>query len=339
MLRLQRKCDCGGSPGAGGECAECSGNKEELQRSAVGPAPNPAAPPIVHQVLRSSGQPLDRATRAFMEQRFGQDFSRVRLHTGPQAAESAAAVNARAFTVGQDIVFGAGHLDAGTIAARKLLAHELAHTVQQRGAPAPAIARQTDDERPQSNAAEQQANQAENAVTNEVAPGGGGTEPQPVDPSQMPAQPTTGPACPVSAELSSFAVGLGEGKGCKVNCRPASGNSGTGRLAHFRLTGLQGPGNPAIDEQFTPLEENPPGIGALLQPVGNSAVNGLFDDCYCIESRNPLPPDFRLKAEQNHLLNGAILDKNQITFTAEGIRFCHFDRKPGGCDFGARCKL
>jgi len=173
-----------------------------------------------------------------------------------------------------------------------------------------------------------------------LAPLGGGNSArqcpicQPVGPSNGPA------ACPVSAQLSSFAVGLGQGKGCNVNCRPASGNSGTGRLAHFRLTGLpQTATNVTVGEQFKTLEENPQGIGGLLQPASNSAVNGFFDDCYCIESKNPLPPDFRLKVEQNHLMNGAILDKNQIIFSADGIRFCHFDRQRGSCNFGGRCKL
>ena len=67
-----------------------------------------AAPPIVHQVLNSPGKPLDGATRSFMEPRFGHDFSGVRIHTDEQAAESAQSVNALAYTVGHDIVFGGG---------------------------------------------------------------------------------------------------------------------------------------------------------------------------------------------------------------------------------------
>ncbi|MGB9632210.1 MAG: DUF4157 domain-containing protein [Chloroflexaceae bacterium] len=88
-------------------------------------------PPIVHEVLRSPGQPLDAETRAFMEPRFGHDFSRVRVHTDARAAESARAVNALAYTVGRDVVFGAGQYAPGASAGRRLLAHELAHVVQQ----------------------------------------------------------------------------------------------------------------------------------------------------------------------------------------------------------------
>lgn len=91
-----------------------------------------SAPPVVHTVLNSQrGQPLDAATRASMEPRFGHDFSGVRVHTDEQAAESAQAVRAQAYTVGQDLVFGAGQYAPSTGAGQKLLAHELAHVVQQ----------------------------------------------------------------------------------------------------------------------------------------------------------------------------------------------------------------
>jgi hypothetical protein len=82
-------------------------------------------------VLRSSGQPLDPATRAFMEPRFGHDFSAVRVHTDARAAESARAVNALAYTVGRDVTFGPGQYAPATSAGRRLIAHELAHVVQQ----------------------------------------------------------------------------------------------------------------------------------------------------------------------------------------------------------------
>jgi hypothetical protein len=91
------------------------------------------APPIVHDVLRSPGQPLDPAARAFMEPRFGYDFSRVRVHSDSQAAKSAQAVNAQAYTVGSNIVFGANQGGAGNGSQQRLLAHELAHVVQQGG--------------------------------------------------------------------------------------------------------------------------------------------------------------------------------------------------------------
>jgi hypothetical protein len=90
-----------------------------------------AALRIVGETLSSPGRPLDPATRTFMEPRFDCDFSRVRVHADTKAAESARAVNALAYTVGSDIVFAAGAFRPGTGPGRQLLAHELAHVVQQ----------------------------------------------------------------------------------------------------------------------------------------------------------------------------------------------------------------
>ena len=103
-----------------------------LQRSAAGAAVGETVPPIVHDVLRSPGQPLDRATRAFMEPRFGQDFGGVRIHTGAKAHEAASSIDARAFTSNGSIAFGAGEYAPQTQSGRRLLAHELTHVVQQR---------------------------------------------------------------------------------------------------------------------------------------------------------------------------------------------------------------
>jgi hypothetical protein len=125
-------------------CAHCQDQQDHLRRS---PTDNPpaavpsVAPPIVHDVLKAPGQPLAPGLRAAMEGRFGQDFSAVRLHTGPEADHSATAVGARAYTVGSDIVFGAGQYAPATIAGQHLLAHELTHVLQQRGAPAGALNR------------------------------------------------------------------------------------------------------------------------------------------------------------------------------------------------------
>lgn len=85
----------------------------------------------VPAVLGGRGRALDRATRDFMEPRFGHDFSGVRAHTGAEAAGLARSVQARAFTLGQDIVFGGGEYAPGTHAGQRLLAHELTHTIQQ----------------------------------------------------------------------------------------------------------------------------------------------------------------------------------------------------------------
>ena len=135
---LQRKCACGQHTIAGGECAECKKEKGLLQRASLSPRGRATGgegkvPSIVHEVLRSPGQPLNAATRAYMEPRFGYDFSGVRVHTDAKAAESASAVNALAYTVGRDVVFGGGLYASTTHSGRRLLAHELTHVVQQRG--------------------------------------------------------------------------------------------------------------------------------------------------------------------------------------------------------------
>lgn len=93
-----------------------------------------AAPPIAHTILRTPGRPLGTGTRHFMESRFGADFSGVRVHTGTQAEAAARSVQARAYTVGQHVVFGAGEYAPGSSGGKRLLAHELTHVVQQHGA-------------------------------------------------------------------------------------------------------------------------------------------------------------------------------------------------------------
>jgi hypothetical protein len=95
------------------------------------PSPDfPGVPPSVRNVVRSPGEPLDAATRGFFEARFGHDFSDVRIHADRHAAKSAHSVNALAYTVGHDVVFGAGQYAPGTSKGQRLIAHELAHVTQ-----------------------------------------------------------------------------------------------------------------------------------------------------------------------------------------------------------------
>ena len=183
---LQQKCACGGTAVAGGECVECQKQRVQTKLAVNQPgdrfeqeadrmadvvvrsgkqarqkndsllmrkAPNESsppttAPPIVHQLVGESGQPLDFSTRAFMEHRFGHDFGNVRVHSDARAAASARSINARAYTVGHDIVFGAGAFAPDGPSGRRLLAHELAHVVQQSGprsASGQLLQRQPDD--------------------------------------------------------------------------------------------------------------------------------------------------------------------------------------------------
>jgi hypothetical protein len=125
------RCACGGTPGPDGECASC--HTKRLARDAVTPAA-PAgqdAPTSVHATLARSGRALDSQTRAFFEPRLGVDLGAVRVHDDALAAASAADVHAHAYTVGHNIVFGAGRYQSGSPTKRDLLAHELVHVVQQ----------------------------------------------------------------------------------------------------------------------------------------------------------------------------------------------------------------
>src|SRR5262245_21288939 len=99
-----------------------------------------AAPASVNQALAGRGRPLEAALREDMEQRFGHDFSSVRVHTGAQADDSARSLGALAYTVGNDIVFGTGQYVSDTRAGRSLIAHELTHVIQQGGGSGPGYA-------------------------------------------------------------------------------------------------------------------------------------------------------------------------------------------------------
>ncbi len=129
--QVQRACACGA------ECPKCQNQPERLQAKSIesGDVGEATAPPVVDEVLRSSGQPLDATTRMFMEPRFRRDFSQVRVHTDARAAESATAIGARAYTNGYHVAFGAGQFQPETEQGRRLLAHELTHVVQQTQAP------------------------------------------------------------------------------------------------------------------------------------------------------------------------------------------------------------
>jgi hypothetical protein len=180
---LQRKCACGGTPGATAECPACAKkSKRFLQRELlIGASNDPleqeadrvadlvmrapthsappriqrfagrategteTAPPSVDRVLASSGRPLNTTLQQKMERRFGHDFSRVRVHSGAAAEQSAREVNANAYTAGHNIVFGAGRFMPGTHRGRHLIAHELTHVVQQAGSRATGIQRQPAD--------------------------------------------------------------------------------------------------------------------------------------------------------------------------------------------------
>jgi Domain of unknown function (DUF4157) len=133
-MKVQRKCACA----SGGRlCPECAEEEEKIQAKEV-----PGQTPIVtrevqEQIdsLHGGGQPPPESARRFFEPRFGNDFSRVRVHANSPAAESANAVNARAYTVGRDIVFNSGWYASHTSEGQRLLAQELAHVLQKTRSP------------------------------------------------------------------------------------------------------------------------------------------------------------------------------------------------------------
>jgi len=128
---LQRQCPCGGT------CAKCQAEEEQraLQRSAVS-----RAPADFESIPTTHGEPLDTATRAPLESHFGADLAGVRVHTGPEAAESAARLDALAYTAGRDIYFAHGTYAPASTAGQRLLAHEVAHVVQQSSGKEPTLA-------------------------------------------------------------------------------------------------------------------------------------------------------------------------------------------------------
>jgi hypothetical protein len=112
------------------KCAACEEEDKVHTKNNGQTQAEGTAPPIVIQALSSPGQPLDAATRAFFEPRFGMNFSGVRVHSDRVAQQSAASVNALAYATGSDIVLGKG----GSPGVNRLIAHELAHVAQQGGA-------------------------------------------------------------------------------------------------------------------------------------------------------------------------------------------------------------
>jgi hypothetical protein len=116
-------------------CAACEeeGNEPQVRRQEASAAAPHIAPPVSAGIdaLKGGGSPLPAPSRAFFEPRFGANFDKVRVHTDSRAADTASAINARAFTVGSEIAFANGEYSPDSQAGRRLLAHELTHVVQQ----------------------------------------------------------------------------------------------------------------------------------------------------------------------------------------------------------------
>ncbi|MGA7180811.1 MAG: DUF4157 domain-containing protein [Thiobacillaceae bacterium] len=174
-----------------------------LQRHASAAEQRTDRPAIVDDVLGSSGARLDTASRAYFEPRFGFDFSQVRVHTDSRAAESARRIGAWAYTVADDVVFGAGQYAPGSATGRKLLAHELGHVAQQRMGGAAPVAQ-----------AENRARAAAERVGSgaSVAPAELGGAPMGLyrDPDEGPDKPKTAPTLPPLPKLELSTPGPAE---------------------------------------------------------------------------------------------------------------------------------
>ncbi len=126
-----------------------SGAPSHIQRYAgQASVPVDTVPASVNQVLASTGRPLEPPLRQDMERRFGYDFGRVRVHSNATAAQSARDLNAKAYTVGHHIMFGAGQLAPGLLDGRRLIAHELTHVLQQSGSTPGLLQRAPDEKKP-----------------------------------------------------------------------------------------------------------------------------------------------------------------------------------------------
>lgn len=130
-MTIAPPCTCGGHSSSGGECSACKRRAPTLQRHPTAFTASPDTPVMLRDILHTPGQSLTGTPRAFMEARFRANFDHVRLHTDAQAAASAQALQAQAYTVGHHVVFGAGQYRPGTMSGLGLLAHELTHVLQQ----------------------------------------------------------------------------------------------------------------------------------------------------------------------------------------------------------------
>jgi hypothetical protein len=235
---LKRHCPCGARTAGGQECEECrkkrAGTLQPKASSATASRSPASAPPIVGKVLNQPGRALPSSARSRLESAFGRDFSRVRVHSDDQAAQSARAVAARAYTVGQHIVFDHGQYDTDSPAGMHLLAHELAHTVQQDGSAA--LQRSGDlTVAPATDALEHQAEEAaDRALRGETASIQGQSREIQLQRAQW------GP-CPAGENLSGLTTAFKKDKEPAVVAeRPAKGTgiASASKAAELRVVGV-----------------------------------------------------------------------------------------------------
>jgi hypothetical protein len=277
---VRRKCE---------SCSEEKNKKKEetheklLRKESHGAAAldGSSAPAIVSQVLHSPGQPLDAATRAFFEPRFGSDFSRVRVHDNSAAAKSAHAVNALAYTIGRNIVFASGKYAPRSGDGGRLLTHELAHVVQQAEAPSAQIQRaQADDPE-----------QAPLGATDGI---GAVPSPEPLDKPRLPA-PNKAPSCDEICGEKEHCI-QGPGERCSDDATNAAkaafqsaANNVTTAINHLNNTPDSEALRKSLKANFNWSKGNSPaGLPGQVSSALDSALS-KFSDNLCIKCRD-CPP-------------------------------------------------
>jgi len=229
----------------------------------------------VQAVLASQGQTLDEGTRARMEPFFGHDFSRVRVHTSPQAAQSAQALHARAYTVNDHMVFGTGQYAPRTPAGQRLIAHELAHVVQQ-GRSLGALPADLAISSPADRSERQAAQAAEaamqgfhsapaRAATSTSAPGGAPLQRASLSPlvqrDLLPGDPPGAIGGAVGAAGGTGAAGLGLGPAAAVGAGAAAGAGAAGAaLPRVSIGNFRNSGTTNATENNCPLCPLPLGL-------------------------------------------------------------------------------
>jgi Domain of unknown function (DUF4157) len=260
---VQRSADCGVVRRM---CPECTKEEDEKKtnvqrKSDGGSSVSIAAPPLVSDVLSDRGQPLGAYARSFFEPRFGADFGGVRIHDHPQAAASAHAIGALAYTYGQHIVFGDGQFSMQSSQGRELLAHELVHTLQQGLAPEPSTGRLSTE--PEASPAEQEADQVASLALGSRGPA-----------SQQQASVASSGASVAARRI--FLKRRGAAAGCGV-CIPDPTGKAAGVIAHTEIQAAFLAINALIQKEF-PVPTAPMGEPAPFTPEVDLVLEDFHSD-------------------------------------------------------------
>ncbi len=235
----------------------------------AGLSTSPAVEANIAQMQSGGGSPLPASDRSFFENRFGHDFSQIRIHTDSRAVDTSRSLNARAFTVGTDIAFDAGEYQPGSESGRHLLAHELTHTIQQTGGIATKrIQRQAADEEAEEAVAEpEELPNPENAAAEAIATF------NPADAEREREEPIEGEEATLAGEESGAVDTSG---GSEPNVSAPSGGAGTPAPegAEAQAAAPQAGAPQAAAESAAPAGKNgaPGGVAEQAQKAAQDAL-------------------------------------------------------------------